>query len=165
MQVLCKTTFRRNLHEHWPWRIGLILSALYLDATNRFGAERVIHLSFREFFHLNCQSERIKRHKQLISLGRTVLRNRDELNDQRVTISLPLFSTKVLPRQTCGLFTHTIFIDRYPGGREKLDKSIQGGELFQTIVHNPVGNPISVPILSKIFSLLFHDSSFRSIFL
>ncbi|GAB0094252.1 Bifunctional heparan sulfate N-deacetylase/N-sulfotransferase [Sergentomyia squamirostris] len=44
----------------------------------------------------------------------------------------------VLPRQTCGLFTHTMYIDRYPGGREKLDESIQGGELFQTIVYNPI---------------------------
>nr|XP_050846994.1 bifunctional heparan sulfate N-deacetylase/N-sulfotransferase isoform X2 [Vespula vulgaris] len=44
----------------------------------------------------------------------------------------------VLPRQTCGLFTHTIFIERYPGGRDKLDESIQGGELFQTIVYNPI---------------------------
>ncbi|KAJ8918343.1 hypothetical protein NQ315_008036 [Exocentrus adspersus] len=44
----------------------------------------------------------------------------------------------VLPRQTCGLFTHTMLIDRYPGGREKLDESIQGGELFQTIVYNPI---------------------------
>ncbi|KAK6621633.1 hypothetical protein RUM43_006861 [Polyplax serrata] len=44
----------------------------------------------------------------------------------------------ILPRQTCGLFTHTIFIERYPGGREKLDEAIQGGELFQTIVYNPI---------------------------
>lgn len=44
----------------------------------------------------------------------------------------------VLPRQTCGLFTHTILIHRYPGGREKLDDSIQGGELFQTVVYNPI---------------------------
>lgn len=44
----------------------------------------------------------------------------------------------VLPRQTCGLFTHTMFIERYPGGREKLDEAIQGGELFQIIVYNPV---------------------------
>ncbi|KAJ9581959.1 hypothetical protein L9F63_003712, partial [Diploptera punctata] len=44
----------------------------------------------------------------------------------------------VLPRQTCGLFTHTIMIERYPGGREKLDEAIQGGELFQTIVYNPI---------------------------
>ncbi|XP_044742490.1 bifunctional heparan sulfate N-deacetylase/N-sulfotransferase [Chrysoperla carnea] len=44
----------------------------------------------------------------------------------------------VLPRQTCGLFTHTMFIDLYPGGREKLDEAIQGGELFQTIVYNPI---------------------------
>ncbi|XP_069951681.1 bifunctional heparan sulfate N-deacetylase/N-sulfotransferase isoform X1 [Cherax quadricarinatus] len=44
----------------------------------------------------------------------------------------------VLPRQTCGLFTHTVFIDKYPGGREVLDASIHGGELFQTIVFSPV---------------------------
>lgn len=44
----------------------------------------------------------------------------------------------VLPRQTCGLFTHTIMIQRYPGGRDKLDEAIQGGELFQTIVYNPI---------------------------
>lgn len=49
-----------------------------------------------------------------------------------------LLRYQVLPRQTCGLFTHTILIDRYPGGRDKLDESIQGGELFQTIVYNPV---------------------------
>lgn len=49
----------------------------------------------------------------------------------------------VLPRQTCGLFTHTMMIDKYPGGRIKLDESIQGGELFQTIVYNPVSNIIS----------------------
>jgi len=45
---------------------------------------------------------------------------------------------QVLPRQTCGLFTHTIYVDRYPGGLKKLDESIMGGELFQTIVYNPV---------------------------
>ncbi|XP_066991415.1 bifunctional heparan sulfate N-deacetylase/N-sulfotransferase [Anabrus simplex] len=44
----------------------------------------------------------------------------------------------VLPRQTCGLFTHTIMIEKYPGGRDKLDEAIQGGELFQTIVYNPI---------------------------
>ncbi|XP_018322286.1 bifunctional heparan sulfate N-deacetylase/N-sulfotransferase [Agrilus planipennis] len=44
----------------------------------------------------------------------------------------------VLPRQTCGLFTHTIVLKRYPGGKEKLDESILGGELFQTVVYNPI---------------------------
>ncbi|XP_022105719.1 bifunctional heparan sulfate N-deacetylase/N-sulfotransferase 4-like [Acanthaster planci] len=44
----------------------------------------------------------------------------------------------VLPRQTCGLFTHTIVMKQYPGGRERLDGSIYGGELFQTIVDNPI---------------------------
>ncbi|NXO51691.1 NDST4 sulfotransferase, partial [Aramus guarauna] len=45
----------------------------------------------------------------------------------------------VLPRQTCGLFTHTIFYKEYPGGPQELDKSIRGGELFLTILLNPVG--------------------------
>ncbi|XP_033123011.1 bifunctional heparan sulfate N-deacetylase/N-sulfotransferase 4-like [Anneissia japonica] len=45
---------------------------------------------------------------------------------------------KVLPRQTCGLFTHTVFLDKYPGGRAKLDTSIHGGELFRTFIDNQV---------------------------
>lgn len=44
----------------------------------------------------------------------------------------------VMPRQTCGLYTHTIYIDQYPGGRQKLESSIHGGELFQSIVQNPI---------------------------
>ena len=50
-----------------------------------------------------------------------------------------LFCSQVLPRQTCGLFTHTIFYKEYPGGPQELDKSIRGGELFLTILLNPVG--------------------------
>lgn len=49
------------------------------------------------------------------------------------------FCSQVLPRQTCGLFTHTIFYKEYPGGPQELDKSIRGGELFLTILLNPVG--------------------------
>ncbi|XP_078284665.1 LOW QUALITY PROTEIN: bifunctional heparan sulfate N-deacetylase/N-sulfotransferase 2 [Rhinoraja longicauda] len=45
---------------------------------------------------------------------------------------------RVLPRQTCGLFTHTIFYNEYPGGSKELDKSIQGGELFLTVLLNPI---------------------------
>uniref|UniRef100_H3CH71 [heparan sulfate]-glucosamine N-sulfotransferase n=1 Tax=Tetraodon nigroviridis TaxID=99883 RepID=H3CH71_TETNG len=44
---------------------------------------------------------------------------------------------QVLPRQTCGLFTHTIFYNEYPGG-PKEDKSIRGGELFLTVLLNPI---------------------------
>ncbi|XP_030047662.1 LOW QUALITY PROTEIN: bifunctional heparan sulfate N-deacetylase/N-sulfotransferase 4 [Microcaecilia unicolor] len=44
----------------------------------------------------------------------------------------------VLPRQTCGLFTHTIFYKEYPGGPEELDRSIHGGELFLTLLLNPI---------------------------
>uniref|UniRef100_A0AAQ4QQ93 [heparan sulfate]-glucosamine N-sulfotransferase n=1 Tax=Gasterosteus aculeatus aculeatus TaxID=481459 RepID=A0AAQ4QQ93_GASAC len=43
----------------------------------------------------------------------------------------------VLPRQTCGLFTHTIYYKEYPGGPKELDKSILGGELFLTVLLNP----------------------------
>ncbi|KAJ3609991.1 hypothetical protein NHX12_022085 [Muraenolepis orangiensis] len=45
---------------------------------------------------------------------------------------------QVLPRQTCGLFTHTIFYHEYPGGNKELDKSIRGGELFLTVLLNPI---------------------------
>lgn len=45
---------------------------------------------------------------------------------------------QVLPRQTCGLYTHTIYRDKYPNGIDKLDALIKGGELFETILHNPV---------------------------
>ncbi|XP_061758101.1 bifunctional heparan sulfate N-deacetylase/N-sulfotransferase 1b [Nerophis ophidion] len=44
----------------------------------------------------------------------------------------------VLPRQTCGLFTHTIFYKDYPGSPNELDKLINGGELFQTVLLNPI---------------------------
>nr|KAF6401849.1 N-deacetylase and N-sulfotransferase 4 [Rousettus aegyptiacus] len=47
-------------------------------------------------------------------------------------------SIMVLPRQTCGLFTHTIFYKEYPGGPQELDKSIRGGELFLTVLLNPI---------------------------
>ncbi|PIK52841.1 putative bifunctional heparan sulfate N-deacetylase/N-sulfotransferase-like [Apostichopus japonicus] len=43
----------------------------------------------------------------------------------------------VIPRQTCGLFTHTNFFREYPGGRSRLDKSINGGELFRTVINTP----------------------------
>lgn len=48
---------------------------------------------------------------------------------------------QVLPRQTCGLFTHTIFYSEYPGGSSELDKIINGGELFLTVLLNPVSVP------------------------
>ncbi|XP_061277189.1 bifunctional heparan sulfate N-deacetylase/N-sulfotransferase 4-like [Bos javanicus] len=57
-------------------------------------------------------------------------------------------SIMVLPRQTCGLFTHTIFYKEYPGGPQELDKSIRGGELFLTILLNPVS------ILFMLFTII-----------
>jgi len=44
----------------------------------------------------------------------------------------------VLPRQTCGLFTKNTHIHDYPGGRVRLEESIRGGELFMTVVTNPI---------------------------
>ncbi|XP_067313077.1 bifunctional heparan sulfate N-deacetylase/N-sulfotransferase 1 [Pseudorasbora parva] len=45
---------------------------------------------------------------------------------------------RVLPRQTCGLFTHTIFHKDYPGGPQELERLIDGGELFLTVLLNPI---------------------------
>lgn len=45
---------------------------------------------------------------------------------------------KVLPRQTCGLFTTTNFFHEIKGGKKALDRSIDGGELFETVLRNPV---------------------------
>lgn len=44
----------------------------------------------------------------------------------------------VLPRQTCGIFTHTIFLNKYPNGIDKLLAMINGGELFNTVLHNKI---------------------------
>uniref|UniRef100_A0A1I8EIL5 [heparan sulfate]-glucosamine N-sulfotransferase n=1 Tax=Wuchereria bancrofti TaxID=6293 RepID=A0A1I8EIL5_WUCBA len=50
----------------------------------------------------------------------------------------------VLPRQTCGLYTHTQFFHSYPDGFTKLLSNIEGGDLFFTIVINPVGIIFSI---------------------
>ena len=55
------------------------------------------------------------------------------------------FLPQVLPRQTCGLFTHTIFYNEYPGGSSELDKIINGGELFLTVLLNPVSTAVRLP--------------------
>ena len=44
----------------------------------------------------------------------------------------------VLPRQTCGLYTKNLYYAEYPGGSDKLENSIMGGELFFSIVTNPI---------------------------
>lgn len=61
-----------------------------------------------------------------------------------------------------------MFIERYPGGREKLDEAIQGGELFQIIVYNPVSvcffaffNKLKLPIcLFQINIFMTHMSNY-----
>lgn len=47
-------------------------------------------------------------------------------------------NVKVLPRQTCGLYTHTVFLKEFPRGRQWLKDSIHGGQLFQVVVDQPV---------------------------
>ena len=44
----------------------------------------------------------------------------------------------VLPRQTCGLYTKNLYYEEYPGGPDKLETSMEGGELFMTFVTNPI---------------------------
>jgi hypothetical protein len=45
---------------------------------------------------------------------------------------------QVLPRQTCGLYTHTHFFHAYPGGVSELTRNIEGGALFFSLIYNPV---------------------------
>ncbi|VDM30800.1 unnamed protein product [Hydatigera taeniaeformis] len=45
---------------------------------------------------------------------------------------------QVLPRQVCGVYTTTTLIKDYPGGIEKLEEMAFGGELFDTLLFNPV---------------------------
>lgn len=70
--------------------------------------------------------------------GRFTPFNKTTVFTEHVCTSLKPPCRQVLPRQTCGLFTHTIFYNEYPGGSRELDKSIRGGELFLTILLNPV---------------------------
>ncbi|CAK5066344.1 unnamed protein product [Meloidogyne enterolobii] len=42
----------------------------------------------------------------------------------------------VLPRQTCGLFTHTHYFHAYPGGIENFLNGIYGGAVFKTFLLN-----------------------------
>ncbi|KAJ8319937.1 hypothetical protein KUTeg_001524, partial [Tegillarca granosa] len=44
----------------------------------------------------------------------------------------------VLPRRVCDVYTSTVFLDKYPGGKSRLDKSIKGGSLFRTILTTPI---------------------------
>ena len=44
----------------------------------------------------------------------------------------------VLPRQTCGIFTHTNFIRSYPEGIQSLYSKIYGGEIFRTVLFNRI---------------------------
>ncbi|KAI6214415.1 [Heparan sulfate]-glucosamine N-sulfotransferase [Aphelenchoides besseyi] len=42
----------------------------------------------------------------------------------------------VLPRQTCGLYTHTLYLHAMPDGLQKHIDSIEGGSLFMSILFN-----------------------------
>uniref|UniRef100_A0A0K0F9S9 [heparan sulfate]-glucosamine N-sulfotransferase n=1 Tax=Strongyloides venezuelensis TaxID=75913 RepID=A0A0K0F9S9_STRVS len=43
----------------------------------------------------------------------------------------------ILPRQTCGLYTHTLYYHAYPGGYQTFLDNIFGGNLFFSILLNP----------------------------
>lgn len=70
----------------------------------------------------------------------------------------------MLPRQTCGLFTHTIYYKEYPGGPKELDKSIRGGELFLTVLLNPVSQTTCIhkhtPVHVNIYRLRNQEGYF-----
>ncbi|CAF0876781.1 unnamed protein product, partial [Didymodactylos carnosus] len=45
---------------------------------------------------------------------------------------------QVLPRQTCGLFTNTLFYDQYPNGSHRLERNLMGGQLFRAMLTKPI---------------------------
>ncbi|CAJ0959022.1 unnamed protein product, partial [Mesorhabditis belari] len=45
---------------------------------------------------------------------------------------------QVLPRQTCGLYTHTQFFHTYPDGISRLLNNVFGGDLFSSVLLNPI---------------------------
>uniref|UniRef100_A0AC35TKZ8 [heparan sulfate]-glucosamine N-sulfotransferase n=1 Tax=Rhabditophanes sp. KR3021 TaxID=114890 RepID=A0AC35TKZ8_9BILA len=46
-------------------------------------------------------------------------------------------NVSVLPRQTCGLYTHTLYYHSYPDGFKAFLQNIFGGQLFGTLLMNP----------------------------
>ena len=44
----------------------------------------------------------------------------------------------VVPRQTCGIYTHTLTLAAYPNGSEALWRMIDSGEIFSSLVYNRV---------------------------
>ena len=46
----------------------------------------------------------------------------------------------MLPRQTCGLFTHTVYVSDYKSGLADLEENFKGGELFLTVLYSPVSD-------------------------
>lgn len=78
----------------------------------------------------------------------------------------------VLPRQTCGIFTKTFKYKDFPGGKQRFEEIIHGGELFQTILLNRFnifmthlqnyGNDrLSLRLFDKFFSYLFQHTNIR----
>jgi hypothetical protein len=44
----------------------------------------------------------------------------------------------VLPRQACGIYTHTVYLKGYPNGLNRLFSMINGGELFKALLTNQI---------------------------
>lgn len=79
---------------------------------------------------------------------------------------------QVLPRQTCRLYTHTLYYDKFPNGPQSLEASIHGGELFQqllvndmnifmTHVQNYGADRLSLYTFGKAFEFLFEMTNIR----
>ncbi|KAF2355048.1 Heparan sulfate-N-deacetylase [Trinorchestia longiramus] len=78
--------------------------------------------------------------KKVYNIRATSTEEYPHLKPDRLRRGFQYRGIQVLPRQMCGLFTHTIYFEspEHPGLKAKLDASIDGGELFQTIAFNPI---------------------------
>ncbi|XP_015772476.1 PREDICTED: bifunctional heparan sulfate N-deacetylase/N-sulfotransferase 4-like [Acropora digitifera] len=109
----------------------------YADKFTWFG-----HLYDHEQPHKRTYAEIVKSLKKNEEFAKMTFETNyslDRSSERSVSRSYPEESVlQVLPRQTCGLFTTTNFFHEIKGGKKALDRSIDGGELFETVLRNPV---------------------------
>ena len=77
---------------------------------------------------------------------------------QQLHVKPCLFShayTQVLPRQTCGLYTHTIKLGKYPGGPDALHGLINGGSLFESVLFNKVSSVVVLVVSGQWWFIRF----------
>jgi heparan sulfate N-deacetylase/N-sulfotransferase NDST2 len=100
-----------------------------------------LYEAWRKVWDIQVTEKRVsnsERFLYILSMQVTSTEEYPHLRPARLRRGFEHEGIRVLPRQTCGLFTKNLFYSEYPGGPQALENSINGGELFQTILFNPI---------------------------